>query len=103
MRIILVILMLGASFSAFAGRCSPEGWFADVGIGYNLDNPANGQDFAGGRDVAIFGIGYEWENNEVGYGHRSHYFRGWPGEDLFGWEGYEEQLDMFYFKRRFRW
>jgi hypothetical protein len=60
------------------------GWFFDLGIGYNLYNPDNGQDFEGGREIAILGLGYEYDSWEVGYGHLSHYLRGRPGDDWFG-------------------
>ncbi|MCG7931953.1 MAG: hypothetical protein N0E44_18125 [Candidatus Thiodiazotropha lotti] len=76
------------------------GWFFDAGIGYNLKSD---DDFEGGKEIAVLGIGYEFDDYEVGYGHLSHYLRGWPGERYFGWSGDEEQIDMLYFKRRFRW
>jgi hypothetical protein len=79
-------------------------WFVDVGLGYNLDNPHGGQDFEGGREVALLGAGYEWHNGwEIGYQHLSHWLRGWPGEDYLGWSGDEEKIDMLYIKKRFRW
>lgn len=92
------VLTLTASPVLVAGN-----WFADFGAAYNLDSPDNGQDFEGGREIAILGLGYEFDSFEVGYGHLSHLFRGGPGDKWFGWSSDEEQIDMLYIKKRVRW
>jgi hypothetical protein len=90
------IALLAVLYSPMA---SAGQWFTDIGIAYNLDGPRNGQDFEGGREIAVLGAGYEFNNGvEAGYRHLSHYSRGWPVNDQ-----REEKINMIYILKRLKW